>query len=631
MNLERELKRFVRLIRPGLIGATSDSNVNLRQVIEELRGSPQRCLEFQQALSEFLVTREFTTALTETGLTLEAGVFKEIYKRLEYKILPKALDHLDILSFISRIFDSQSDAGWLEDVDRTLLDEFFQLIMPQREKLIEGLAPQLFMSLEILSLRLAGLGYDPLVTHRLKLRREYQHSFMDVARSIHILLEGKDEENAVPQIREALNRALDSVAWIRSRRSVDGASLGLTYRLMKIEQVIHRMNLLLRLIESILGQWQPEPARELFLEVTLAEIRRFELKQFFGGNAELLAYQITEHTGKTGEHYITRTRAEWTHMAKSAALGGAIVALMAVIKVLSSKLGLPPGPEAIVNATIYAVGFLVINAMGGTLATKQPAMTAARLAASLDDAKNSQQAMESLAEVVIRTIRSQLIALFGNYFVAFPVAAILSIPWIYINLPLMTPDKAHATIASFHPFLSLSMWYAALTGVLLFVAGLIAGFADNWFVFNNVGTRLKQSELLRRFVGPHNLDRAIQKIDHGLGVWSGNIALGIFLGGAAALGEIMGLPLDVRHITFSSATFGVAMTSLKFDVAASLAATIAISIFLMGLINLTVSFSLSLFVAVKSRRIRFSQTPQLIKILGQRLIRRPIEFLVPPA
>jgi site-specific recombinase len=120
VNLERQLKRFVRQIRPGLIGATADPNVNLAKVLDELRASPGLSKEISVALGELLITRDFTMALTETGLTLESGVFTELYKRFEYKLLPKLVDNLDILGFLSGLFDSQSDVEWLEKIDRDL-------------------------------------------------------------------------------------------------------------------------------------------------------------------------------------------------------------------------------------------------------------------------------------------------------------------------------------------------------------------------------------------------------------------------------------------------------------------------------------------------------------------------------
>ena len=628
MNLERELKRFVRQIRPGLIGATANPNVNLAQLIDELKTSPKHTQELSAALEAFLTSRDFTPALTETGLTLEAGAFSEIYKRLEYKFLPKPVETNDVLGFLSNLFDSQSDAIWLEKIDREQFGELLALLLPDHLKLVEPLAAQVFMSFEILSLRLAGLGYDPVVTHRLKGRKEYQHAFMDVTRHVQGLLEGRGDD-AIPKIQEALQRCAAGVQWVRSRRGVEGASLSLTYKLVKIQQVVHRMQLVLQLIQAMLGQWNKRPALDLFFEVIDAEIRRFELRNFLGQNLELLAFQITEHTGRAGEHYITRTRSEWSWMIRSAALGGAITAGMAVIKVIMSKAHLPPGPETLAFGCLYAGGFLLIHSVGATLATKQPAMTASTLASSLDSAANSSEAMENLSEVIVRTIRSQLGAVFGNFFVAFPVAVLLCLPFNYLNWPLMDPVKASMTVSSLDGIRSLSFFYAAIAGCCLFISGLLAGFADNWFVFNNVGARLKQSEVLRRFVGPHNLDKAIHSIDHNLGFWVGNVTLGFFLAAMGPLGTVMGLPIDVRHITLSTSLFGAAVTSMNFQIALGYSAWIACSLFIMGLFNLGVSFSLSLFVAVKSRRIRFSQTPELLRLLGKRLRQHPSDFLFP--
>ncbi len=163
----------------------------------------------------------------------------------------------------------------------------------------------------------------------------------------------------------------------------------------------------------------------------------------------------------------------------------------------------------------------------------------------------------------------------------------------------------------------------------LFASGLIAGFADNWFVFNNVGARLKGSEMLKRLVGPNNLDKAIHSIDHNIGFWVGNVVLGFLLAFMGPLGTLFGLPIDTRHITLATSQFGAAVASLNFQVTLGYSLWIGASLFLMGMCNLGVSFSLSLFVAVRSRRIRFSQTPELLRLLLQRFLKHPVDFFLP--
>jgi len=629
LNLERELKRFVRQIRPGLIGATSNPNANLNQLIEEVKTASSLRTELGAQLEEFLGSRDFVTALTETGLTFESGVFSEILKRLEYKLLPKPVQSADVLTFLTRIFDTQSDASWLERINRQRFGELLGLLLPDREKMIESLGPQIFLSLEVLSLRLAGLGYDPIVTNRLRMRRELQSSFMDVTRHVHGLLDGKGEA-ALPDIRESLNRCLAAVEWIHSRRSEDGVSLELTYKIMRIEEIVWRMDLVLKLTQAILVKWESEPALTLFFEIMMTEIRRFNLWQFLSDNVSMLAYQITEHTGKAGEHYITRSRREWVDLFISAAIGGIVVGVCAVLKFYISYLGLPIMPQALAYSLLYSAGFLFILYLGGTIATKQPAMTASTLAASMDAAATSEEAMENLAEIIVRTIRSQLVAVLGNYLLAAPTAAFVCLPFNLFHIPVMDHAKAWHTLEGFHALKSLSLWYGAIAGIGLFATGLLGGIADNWFVFNNVGERLKHAEALRRWVNPHNLGRVIKSIDNNLGFWVSNVSLGFWLGSMSAVGAMFGLPLDTRHISFSSGQFGVAMANLNFSVPSSIVIISVISIFCVGLVNLGVSFSLSLFVATRSRKIRFSQTPQLMSLLLKRLLTHPTDFFFPP-
>jgi len=51
---------------------------------------------------------------------------------------------------------------------------------------------------------------------------------------------------------------------------------------------------------------------------------------------------------------------------------------------------------------------------------------------------------------------------------------------------------------------------------------------------------------------------------------------------------------------------------------------------LIGLMNLTVSFSLALYVAMKSRKVRFKAWRLLIKNLATRLNQSPLDFIMPP-
>src|SRR5690606_27772554 len=93
---------------------------------------------------------------------------------------------------------------------------------------------------------------------------------------------------------------------------------------------------------------------------------------------------------------------------------------------------------------------------------------------------------------------------------------------------------------------------------------------------------------------------------------------------------LLGLPIDIRHVTFSSAFAGFAFIGLDFNITGKVLATVLIGIWLIGTVNLLVSFSLALYVAMKSRKVTFKQWRLLIKGLLKRLITSPGQFFLPP-
>lgn len=630
MAFEIEMQRIFRRIRPGILGINANPTRNLLATVDDLKNNEKWLHQFQTSALDFLCRQDFVPALTESGLMIESGIFAEIFRKIEYKFLPKAMDDQDFLAFLGRLFDSVGGSEWIERVKEDSIGDFISLLVPDGEKLLNEVGPQLFQSLEILSLRLAYFGVETQVWSRLKERPDLQHAFLNVQHDLQKMLEGNGYDR-IPSARQNLALCQEAVRFIRSKRSKEGISLGLTFRLMRIQELSTRMLQILAVLDAIVGEWNPKPLAHLLKAVIVNETKRFELRGFIGRHISLLAYQITEHTGRAGEHYITSTRSEWRQMFISASIGGAIVAVLTIAKSVLSLLPLAVGPQAVAYGTLYAAGFVTILSMGGTLASKQPAMTASRIAAALDEAKTSEQAMFNLCEMIVRTIRSQLIALLGNYLVAFPVALAICAPFVTFHLPLIPHVKAEHLLHDLHPWKSLSLWYAAVAGVCLFISGLVAGMTDNWFVFNRVGKRLENSKLLKNRVAPHNLTRAINYIENSIGFWSGNITLGFLLGGMGAVGVLTGLPLDIRHVTFSSGQLGVAFAHMPFEIPWQEFAITAAGIFCIGLVNLAVSFSLTLYLTMKSRQIRFSQTRELIRLCIARFRHRPFDFIFPPA
>ncbi len=316
---------------------------------------------------------------------------------------------------------------------------------------------------------------------------------------------------------------------------------------------------------------------------------------------------------------------------RSAMGAGAIIAVMAMLKLMAADLHLPPLTETIVFSLNYALGFVLIHILHFTVATKQPAMTAAAIAASIDESGGKAREMEGLAGLIAQTMRSQLVAIFGNVALAVPVAMLIA--WGVFLLGgahFLAAEKSQALLAEVDPLQSGALFYAAIAGVCLFLSGLIAGYHDNLAIYNRIPQRLRALPWLKRLLGRKRLDRVASYVENNLGALAGNFYFGCLLGGMAGLGVLLGLPVDIRHIAFSSAFVGFSLAGLEYQVAWQVAAVTVLGVALIGIVNLLVSFTLALYVAMKSRKVSFMQWRLLLSALLRRLFSQPRDFLLPP-
>ncbi len=543
----------------------------------------------------------FVWFFSQVGLTKETSFFAELSRRLQERWLPKLRSGQDVVRFLEENFSSPED------------ESVFGFPELQAEDL-DVLEPQLFEACHILMLRVAGLGLDPVIAEKFNDRKDLLEVFLKLG-----LYTPGDQE-----IRKELNKVRDLLVYIRSLHSEQGTSVSLTYKLFVIEELLARANMLCGLLAEI-----HRPAfKHMFLRSlrTIWQQNRdsFKIREFFVLNIERLAYQVTLITSSTGEHYISSSRKELGQMWWKAIKGAMVVAVLAFLKVVASKLSYPPMLQFFIFGSIYAAGFVVIHLIGGVLATKQPAMTASTIAGELGNVDDTEESFAKVTATIVRLLRTQIAALLGNYIFAFPLAILLVFPFLIAEHPLAGFDKAKILVADLHPFWSLSFMYAAIAGVCLFMAGLIAGLADNWFSYQRIAYRL------RHLIGGARGSTISRWIKANFGIIAGNVILGFMLGGMSSVGRIVGLPLDIRHVTFASAAFGIGWIHQPERMPWADFSVIAASIFVMGLVNLTVSFSLSLTVAMQSRKLKFSQGRKLVWSVTKHFLRRPQDLFFDP-
>jgi site-specific recombinase len=304
---------------------------------------------------------------------------------------------------------------------------------------------------------------------------------------------------------------------------------------------------------------------------------------------------------------------------------------MALLKIFASGLHAPLFVEAFLYSMIYGLGFVLIYLLGMTVATKQPAMTAQTLAGLLGDVRSTRQAeLDRLVDVVAAVCRSQLAAIAGNVMLALPVAVAIGF-WLgqLEGQPVITMDKGAHLLDGLDP-LSWALPHAAIAGFYLFLSGLITGYFDNQAAYGDIGMRIARLRWLRGIAGKARALRVGNYIQEHLGGIMGNFLFGCMLGSTGVLGTILGLPLDIRHIAFSSANLGYAFVGFDYALPVKGVLWAALGVALIGLINLAVSFALALRTALGARGIEFAHWGALLTAIWQRFRQAPRSFLLPP-
>jgi site-specific recombinase len=319
-------------------------------------------------------------------------------------------------------------------------------------------------------------------------------------------------------------------------------------------------------------------------------------------------------------------------MLRRAAGGGAVIAGTTFVKFAIVALGLGAFWTGFWSGANYALSFVVVMLLHWTVATKQPAMTAPALAASLPAARAADDAeIEGFVDRVAQLIRSQAAGIFGNLALCGPL--VLAAQWVAVALhgaPLVGAERGEYVLHSL-TLLGPTVLFAAFTGALLFASSLVAGWAENWFVFHRLDSALAWNPRLVALLGAPRAARwAAWWRSHVSGL-AANVSLGFMLGLAPALLGFIGLPVEVRHVTLSTGQLGAALGALGLPLLAEPAfwwcmAGIAAT----GVLNVGVSFWLAFKVALRSRGVRVADRARIRAAIRRRLASRPLDFVRPP-
>ena len=665
------LVELVELLRPRRLPGADEATARVRTLTQLLKGNPVQASALHSYLARLLETRRHASLYTDIGILSNDGFFTELKTRIAYRLLPPALGDAYLSDAIDQVLYRSSDHLWLNAVpaaDWLALYDVVAAAAPAPDSAPADVRRTTLLgmleAIRTLSCRVCALGLEPRLVRSHSAIEDFDSPFLMQNIELNAYLDGYARllagEAGEPEDARHLLVMLDQceavVARIRKNALSQGTSVALTYLLVALSQSIARLHKLLFLVdvsgelpgapgvdlETLANDATPasEPptslhraaALALAQELVEAHNNKYTVHDLVADNVDLLARNVTENASRTGEHYIAERRSELGQMFLSSAGAGVVVGFMALFKILLGTLKRAPLVEAFLFSMNYSLGFMFIHVAHMTVATKQPAMTAARIAAGLHEKEGRHLDLDSMADLINKVFRTQCVAVLGNLTTAIPTAFLIAVGWFYAtDKQLVTPEKAMHLLHDIDPIHSLALVYAAIAGVCLFVAGLISGYYDNKALYTRMAQRVYQLRGLGRLIGPARLERLSVYVENNLGGLMGNFYFGILLGTMGTLGYLLGLPLDIRHVTFSSANFATALVALDYQMSPELALTSIAGFLSIGAVNLCVSFGLALWVALRARKIRFEHGLRLLKALGRRLLAAPIDFFIGPA
>jgi site-specific recombinase len=403
-----------------------------------------------------------------------------------------------------------------------------------------------------------------------------------------------------------------------------GVSTDILYRLELLDV------LLIRLDDLVLTLAGLSDGRALVGEIVRGSYRQRGIRSLTRNTLKRLALKVTEHTAETGEHYLARNVKEWDATGRSAAGGGVLTAVTALIKYIIALAPLAPLVSGVASALNYSASFIAMQFAHFTLASKQPAMTGAALASALD----GQKEVERQVELVAAITRSQMAATIGNVFSTIPVSILIVVlyRWLGDRAPLPMNVAVHS-VHSVHPFLSLTIPYAILTGVFLWLSSLAAGFAANWSAYRGLPEALATSRGLRDAVGAPGAARIGRMVTEHLSGVVGYVVLGVLLGFVPVLfTRFIGVPIEVRHVTLQAASLALAVGSLYGTPAFHWGEVAwgAGGILVIAACNLSVSFALALRTAMRARDLGRPERARLWGAIRSAFAASPRRFLWRP-
>lgn len=582
--------------------------------------------------------KSFNLSLTEADILSENAFFPELKKRLLNKVLPPIENENTVWYLVDNVLVTpKKDLEYFQNSPEDKMNELFQLLKIDHFISRPSVKKELLFSLNILAWRVIGNVLDVDVMKMAPEYRNFDNPFLALQNELDLINARFNEDpefkfsstdELYKQTKIYMDQCLEFVDIAFSNSSKYGISSKTNQSLLKIRQQLNRMYDILKLFVIDDEKDYLINSKQLFFNILKYKSHKNNIRELVSDSTRLMSHLITNHTAETGTHYITSTFKSYMTMFWKASGGGVVVGALCVLKMLYSYIPTSEFAHAFLFSMNYAMGFVMIYLMNFTLATKQPAMTAATMAKVLSEG-NSRNTYIDFAHLVSQLFRSQFIAFVGNVLLSFPVALIIIYGLEILFKQNFAFDKSSKLLHDLDPIQSKAILHASIAGFFLFISGIISGNISNNAVFFQIPKRIAKNHFINSFFGQRFAKQlSIYYSRNWAGIVS-NFWFGVFLGATAPIGLFLGLDLDIRHITFAAGNFALGLYGKDFVITSYTFWICFATVFIIGFFNFIVSFGLSMLLAFRSRKVEASEAGEIFREIFRYFIKNPFRFFIP--
>ncbi len=608
------------LARLTLLLDVVDSNTALRAAV-------------QQSLGKLLAEIDSLALFAEIGLPSVHPFTTEIVRRLVGRVLPSARHDTDAAKLLMDLYTSEKFVHRFAAQPAEVFQRTVTVLTPPDDPgFWAKQLHDLHEALRLLAARISGLGLEPEMRERGSSHSIAHSPFYELVKKTEDLITASETADCLASLdawKQNVAQCRQAMEEVYEHMEGEGISVELVFDLKTIQACLQRMEAVVAVLTAADESARLAAVHALLSRLEEGNLEDKRISSLLRENLNLLARKIVDRTGDTGEHYIANNQAEYRWMWWAAIGGGLLTVLTAAVKMRIVEARLPLFFEGFAAGTNYAVSFILLQVFGLVLATKQPATTAATFARIIRD-NRGQERSSKLTDFVARITSTQLAAALGNV-IAVSLGCV-AFEWLYKLLfahSYLARESATHVYETLHPFASGTAFYAIVTGVILWLAALAGSWLENAAVYYDLAEAIAQHPLGLR-LSERGTRKFAQIVRRNIGGWSTSVVLGYLLGFTPVLGAFFGVPLDVRHVTLSSGT--LALAAARFGVAGLgdrwfLYAAEGIAV--VFVLNLTVSFMIALYVALRAYNVGFREQWGILRSVALEAVRSPGRFVVP--